>query len=75
MDVAAPGSAGVGAGDEAVGEAEGEHRTVRLEEADEPALRPAHEVRWNAGELHLRLTAQGPWELGELLAIGASLRA
>ena len=59
----------------AVGETEGEHRTVPLEEADEPALRPAHELRWNAGELHLRLTAQGPWELGELLAIGASLRA
>jgi hypothetical protein len=52
-----------------------EHRTIALEQAEEPALRPAHELRWQAGDLHLRLTAQGPWELGELLAIGASLDA
>ena len=59
----------------AVGEAAAEHRTIPLEEAEEPALRPAHELRWERGGLHLRLTAQGPWELDELLAIGASLHA
>jgi hypothetical protein len=51
-----------------------EHRTVPLDEA-EPPLRPAHELRWARDGLHLRLTAQGPWELAELLAIGASVRA
>ena len=57
-----------------VGRERGEHRELPLEEAEAP-LRPAHEVRWQADGLHLRLTAQGPWELEELLAIGASLRA
>jgi hypothetical protein len=57
-----------------VGEARGEHRELPLEEAEAP-LRPAHEIRWQAGGLHLRLTAQGPWVLEELLAIGASVRA
>ena len=51
-----------------------EHRTLGLEEA-EPPLRPAHELRWERDGLHLRLTAQGPWTLEELLAIGASVRA
>ena len=57
-----------------VGGAPGEHRVLALEEAEAP-LRPAHELRWRAGGLHLRLTAQGPWELGELLAVGASVVA
>jgi hypothetical protein len=57
----------------AVGEAVAEHRTIPLAEA-QPPLRPAHELRWAAGGLHLRLTAQGPWELAELLAIAASVR-
>ena len=57
-----------------VGGAAAEHRTLALEEA-EPALRPAHELRWRDDGLHLRLTAQGPWELAELRAIGASVRA
>jgi len=57
-----------------VGASAAEHRTLPLEEA-EPSLRPAHEVRWHAGGLHLRLTAQGPWELDELLRIGASVDA
>jgi len=57
-----------------VGGAPAEHRTVPLEEA-EPALRPAHELRWRLDGLHLRLTAQGPWHLEDLLAIGASVRA
>jgi len=51
-----------------VGEATAEHRTLPLEEA-EPALRPAHELRWARDGLHLRLTAQGPWDLAELLRI------
>lgn len=57
-----------------VGGAAAEHRTVALAEA-EPALRPAHELRWRLDGLHLRLTAQGPWRLGDLVAIGASVRA
>jgi hypothetical protein len=51
-----------------------EHRVLALEEA-EPALRPAHELRWSRDGLHLRLTAQGPWQLADLVAIGASVRA
>lgn len=58
-----------------VGGTAGEHRTLPLEEAEAP-LRPAHELRWqDAGGLHLRLTAQGPWPVDALLAIGASVRA
>ena len=53
--------------------ADAEHRMLELHEAD-PALRPAHELRWRRDALHLRLTAQGPWDLEELLRIGASLR-
>jgi hypothetical protein len=49
-----------------------ELRTLALAEA-EPSLRPAHELRWRRGGLHLRLTAQGPWEREALLAIVASL--
>ncbi len=51
-----------------------EHRTLPLEEAD-PSLRPAHELRWRAGDLHLRLTAQGPWSLDDLVALAASVAA
>ena len=54
--------------------ARGEHRMLALEEA-QPALRPAHELRWEREGLHLRLTAQGPWELDELVAIAASVGA
>ena len=49
-----------------------ELRTLPLEEA-EPALRPAHELRWQRDGLHLRLTAQGPWERDALLRIAASV--
>jgi hypothetical protein len=55
-----------------VGGAAGEHRVLALEEAEAP-LRPAHELRWQSGGLHLRLTAQGPWELAALLGIAASV--
>ena len=51
-----------------------EVRTLALDEA-EPSLRPAHELRWRRGGLHLRLTAQGPWARDELLAIAASVDA
>ena len=51
-----------------------ELRTLALEEA-EPPLRPARELRWRTDGLHLRLTAQGPWEPAALLAIAASVDA
>jgi hypothetical protein len=57
-----------------VGGAEAEHRVLALDEA-EPPLRPAHEFRWQADGLHLRLTAQGPWDVDELIAIASSVRA
>lgn len=55
-----------------VGGAPGELRVLALDEA-EPGLRPAHELRWARSGLHLRLTAQGPWALDDLLAIAASV--
>ena len=53
---------------------EAEHRMLPLEEA-EPSLRPAHELRWEADGLHLRLTAQGPWALEDLVAVARSVGA
>jgi hypothetical protein len=47
-------------------------RGAPLPEA-EPALRPVRELRWRAGGLHLRLTAQGPWDDAALEAIAASI--
>lgn len=55
-----------------IGEAEGTLRRAGLEEA-QPSLRPVLELEWSAGGLHLRLTAQGPWDLEELLRIAASV--
>jgi hypothetical protein len=49
------------------------HRTAPLDEA-EPRLRPVHELAWERDGLHLRLTAQGPWALDELVAIADSTR-
>jgi hypothetical protein len=43
-----------------------------LDEA-QPSLRPVVEVSWCAGALHLRLTAQGPWRLEQVLAIARSV--
>jgi hypothetical protein len=57
-----------------VGGEPAEHRILPLDEA-EPPLRPAHELRWQQAGLHLRLTAQGPWGVDDLVAIGASVRA
>ncbi len=39
----------------------------------QPSLRPVVEVRWRAGDLHLRLTAQGPWALEDVLRIARSV--
>jgi hypothetical protein len=50
------------------------HRTAPLDEA-QPSLRPVHELAWEAGGLHLRLTGQGPWRLDDLLAIASSIDA
>ena len=47
-------------------------RTAPLPEA-QPALRPVHELSWKADGLHLRLTAQGPWDEAALEAIVASI--
>ena len=41
----------------------------------QPSLRPVRELCWQANGLHLRLTAQGPWSLDDLLAIVTSIGA
>jgi hypothetical protein len=41
--------------------------------AAQPSLRPVVEVTWQAGGLHLRLTAQGPWTLAEILRTARSV--
>ncbi len=56
----------------AVGEVPGAWREAELLEA-EPSLRPAIELSWRAHGLHLRLTAQGPWEPSRLVEIAASV--
>jgi hypothetical protein len=48
------------------------HREAALSEA-QPSLRPVHELRWRCDGLELRLTAQGPWSLGDLVAIAHSV--
>ena len=49
------------------------HRYAPLEEA-EPSLRPVHELAWRSDDgLSLRLTAQGPWEVADLVAIARSM--
>jgi hypothetical protein len=47
-------------------------RGAPLPEA-EASLRPVRERSWQAGGLHLRLTAQGPWDDEALEAIAASI--
>ena len=49
-------------------------RTAALAEA-EPSLRPVRELTWSDGGLHLRLTAQGPWAVGDLLTLARSVEA
>jgi hypothetical protein len=41
----------------------------------QPSLRPVRELTWQTGDLALRLTAQGPWDVDDLLAIAASVSA
>jgi len=55
-----------------VGDEEGQWREAELLEA-EPSLRPAVELSWRAHGLHLRITAQGPWEAARLVEIAASV--
>lgn len=43
-----------------------------LEDA-QPSLRPVVEVSWREAGLHLRLTAQGPWRLEQVLALARSV--
>ena len=47
-------------------------RSAPLPEA-EPSLRPVTELTWQHEGLHLRLTAQGPWDLDALLALARSI--
>ena len=47
-------------------------RTAPLPEAQD-SLRPVTELCWEHDGLHLRLTAQGPWELEALLALARSI--
>lgn len=55
-----------------VGDLPGRLREAELLEA-QPSLRPAVELTWQAHGLHLRLTAQGPWERLRLVEIAASV--
>lgn len=48
------------------------YRQAPLAEA-EPEFRPVQELAWELDGLHLRLTAQGPWALTELLALADSV--
>ncbi len=63
-----------GAGTETVelGNVPARLRELPLPEA-QPSLRPVRELTWEAGDLALRLTAQGPWEIDDLLAVAASI--
>jgi hypothetical protein len=47
-------------------------REAPLPEA-QPSLRPVRELSWTAGGLHLRITAQGPWDEAALETIAASI--
>ena len=47
-------------------------RTAALAEA-QASLRPVTELRWEREGLHLRLTAQGPWQAEALLALARSV--
>ncbi len=55
-----------------VGDAEATLVRAPLDDA-QPSLRPVLELAWRYDGLHLRLTAQGPWELGDLLRLAASV--
>jgi hypothetical protein len=42
-------------------------------EAAQQSLRPVRELSWEREGVHLRLTAQGSWQLAELVTIAASV--
>lgn len=63
---------GAGSRDVTVGTHPGRLREHPLTEA-QPSLRPVRELSWQTGDLALRLTAQGPWDPDDLLAIAASV--
>jgi len=42
-------------------------------EAAQESLRPVRELSWELDGLHLRLTGQGPWDVGQLIAVAASV--
>ena len=42
--------------------------------AAQDSLRPVTELRWEQEGLHLRLTAQGPWDDATLLTLARSVR-
>lgn len=65
---------GAGSRDVNVGTRPGRLREHPLSEA-QPSLRPVCELTWQTGDLALRLTAQGPWDVEELVAIAASVTA
>jgi hypothetical protein len=47
-------------------------RTAALADAA-PSLRPVTELQWRDEGLHLRLTAQGPWKVDDLIALARSV--
>ena len=47
-------------------------QTAALSEA-QASLRPVTELSWERDGLHLRLTAQGPWDIDALLALARSV--
>jgi hypothetical protein len=55
-----------------VGQRGARRREAALEEA-QPSLRPVIELCWESGGVHLRLTAQGPWDDEVLLALARSV--
>lgn len=48
------------------------HRQAPLAEA-QFSLRPVHELHWQHDGLYLRLTAQGPWAVGDLMTVARSV--
>ena len=48
------------------------YRNAPLAEAA-PEFKPVQELAWEHDGLHLRLTAQGPWVLTELVAVADSI--
>jgi len=47
---------------------------VRRCRSAQESLRPVTELLWEADGLHLRITAQGPWERETLVMLAASVK-